>query len=487
MFAVNFRKFPAAVLLLLCCICAEAGTPDVMVRGKVLDVSGMPVAGVPVTDGFTIVYTDEDGEYEMRADALSDYMYYTLPRGYDHAVYDGCLPVFYSRIAGDEAFQEIDFCLKPAPDSREHVLIVMADPQVADRREFAMLDDFMSDMRRTAEKFDVPVAAMCAGDNVFDRHELLDEYIGCISQAGIPIYHAAGNHDLDYNGRSDYRSDSTFCSRFGPSHYSFNIGEVHYVMLKDVFYYGDRFLYIGYLDEAQLRWLEQDLENVPKGSTVVIGMHIPAVYGDSENASPVEIMRNSLQNSDALFSILDGYEVHIMAGHSHTQWNTVISGTVMEHVHVAASGAWWQGRVGRDGTPAGYTVYMMDGGEVSWYYKGAGMDEDEQFSLYLEGDVLTANVYNYDPGWRVEVYVDGAFAGEMQRCWGADPAAAELYPKGQNKVYSWLSYGQTRHLFRWKMPPGAGNVIVRVADRFGNVYEKQCAKLSGTDRKNYWK
>ena len=116
----------------------------------------------------------------MRADALSDYMYYTLPRGYDHAVYDGCLPVFYSRIAGDEAFQEIDFCLKPAPDSREHVLIVMADPQVADRREFAMLDDFMSDMRRTAEKFDVPVAAMCAGDNVFDRHELLDEYIGCI-------------------------------------------------------------------------------------------------------------------------------------------------------------------------------------------------------------------------------------------------------------------------------------------------------------------
>ena len=282
-----------------------------------------------------------------------------------------------------------------------------------------------------------------------------------------------GNHDLDYNGRSDYRSDSTFCSHFGPSHYSFNVGKIHYVVLKDVFYYGDRFLYIGYLDEAQLGWLEQDLAGVQKGSTVILAMHIPAVYGDSAEGQTVAVMRNSLQNRDALFRILDGYQVHIMAGHSHTQWNTVVSDNIMEHVHVAASGAWWQGSLGRDGTPAGYTVYRMCGDDISWYYKGAGMEADEQFRLYLDSDTVAANVFNYDPDWKVEVCEDGIPAGEMEQYWGADPEAMRLYPAGQNKTYPWLSYGQTHHLFRWRIKNGTDGLTVRVTDRFGNVYEKR--------------
>lgn len=453
-------------------VCAVAS--DIIVRGQVLDVSGKPVSDVMVTDGFSITHTDMYGAYEIRPDKFSDYVYYTLPSGYDHAEYDGCIPVFYHEIDKTVACQKINFRIRPLEsDLTEHRLIVFADPQVAGKDEFPLLDKVVEDMRQTVQDCDIPAIALCVGDNVFDRHELIGEYKKSISSAGIPVYHAIGNHDLDYNGRSDYRSDSTFCSRFGPSHYSFNIGRVHYVILNDVFYYGDRFLYIGYLDEAQLGWLEQDLAGVQKWSTVILAMHIPAVYGDSAEGQTVDVMRNSLQNRDALFRILDGYQVHIMAGHSHIQWNTVISDNIMEHVHVAASGAWWQGSLGRDGTPAGYTVYRMCGDDISWYYKGAGMETDEQFRLYLDSDTVAANVFNYDPDWKVEVCEDGIPAGEMEQYWGADPEAMRLYPAGGNKAYPWLSYGQTNHLFRWKARTGAGALSVRVTDRFGNVYEKR--------------
>ena len=78
---------------------------------------------------------------------------------------------------------------------------------------------------------------------------------------------------------------------------------------QDVFYYGDSFLYIGYLDEAQLSWLEQDLNAVEKGGTVIVGMHIPAIYGDSRDAGQQDKMRNEVLNNRALFGILAGYNV----------------------------------------------------------------------------------------------------------------------------------------------------------------------------------
>jgi hypothetical protein len=37
--------------------------------------------------------------------------------------------------------------------------------------------------------------------------------------------------------------------------------------------------YVGYLTENQLHWLEQDLASVPKGSTVVVSLHIPTNTG----------------------------------------------------------------------------------------------------------------------------------------------------------------------------------------------------------------
>lgn len=444
----------------------------VTVYGRITDDSGSPVCGVQVTDGTTIVCTGSTGRYELQTTSEVDYVYYTLPTGYSHVAYDRCVPVFYKALEKTKTVQKADFSLvRDDTCTNRHKLVMIADPQILNLEEINLLKDAVDDISTVVSASDVPVIAMSAGDNVFDRPELIEPYKDCIASLNIPFYHVLGNHDLDYNDRSNYLSDSTYCANFGPSHYSFNVGEVHYVVLNDVFYYGDTFLYIGYITERQLSWLEQDLSYVPKGSTVIVSLHIPTMYGEGPSAEGVSLMRNAVMNNKALYSILDGYNVHIMSGHSHMQWNTQISENIMEHTHAAVCGAWWQGDVAIDGTPVGYTIYDFDGDAISWRFKGVGMDESEQFSVSREQGSVIVNVFNYDHGWKVELYENGACRGEMDQYWGHDPYAESIYSESKVKI-SWLRPGITRHLFRKELSDPDAVVKIVVEDRFGNIYEK---------------
>ena len=460
-------------ILLLTGTVLSAERINITVHGTVTDNEGKPVSEVQITDGTNITVTDRKGRYILESNSEAGFVYYTLPSGYEHSSYDGNIPVFYKEIDRDSSRQKIDFRLeKSLQDQTRHVCIVWADPQVFREEEFSELDKVVSDLDSTASSYDVPVIAISAGDNVFDKAGLIGKYKDCISRLQIPFYHVIGNHDMDYNERSDEGSGLTYESHFGPVHYSFNVGQLHYVVLKDVFYYGETYQYIGYITEQQLKWLQDDLSHVRKGSTVILAMHIPTCYGDTPEASGVTLMRNSVMNRQALYDILDGYNVHIMAGHSHIQWNTVISDTIFEHTHGAASGAWWQGPVCLDGTPKGYTVYEVDGDNVKWYFKGAGLDREDQFRVYTYGDSCIVNVYNYDPEWTVELFEDGVSKGRLEPYWGADPYSEGLYPPGRNKLHPWLSYGLTSHLFKARISDPEADITVKVTDRFGNIYEK---------------
>ena len=120
----------------------------------------------------------------------------------------------------------------------------------------------------------------------------------------------------------------------------------------------------------------------------------------------------------------------------------------------------------------------MNDDNLTWYFKGINQSKSDQFKLYKTGsdsdfpDYFIANVYNYDPQWKIQWYEDGVIKGEMQRYWGEDPYAAELYQPGKNKKHSWLSVSQTHHLFRAKPENPNAKIQIEVVDRFGNKYQK---------------
>ena len=453
---------------------------NIQVKGKIF-CQGKALSSVQVTDGKTIVTTDRNGKYCLQTTSEKEYVYYTLPSGYESPIENG-IPVFYKKINPELKKQSVNFDLNKATKSQtNHVFLVWADPQVLEMEEFPQLEEVVKDVNKTIATIpsETYIHAISAGDNVFDRLNFFDKYKQVISEIKVPFYQVIGNHDMDYNNRSNELSAKSFTAAFGPAHFSYNVGNVHYVVLKNVFYYGFSYRYIGYIDENQLQWLEQDLKQVKPGSTVMLTMHIPTIYGESEKAdSFTSEMSNSLLNRQALYKILAPFNTHIFAGHSHTQWFTQAAPNISEHVHAAASGAWWQGEVCPDGSPKGYTVYEINGDSVSWYFKGVNQDKAEQFKLYKTGadanypDCFIANVYNYDPQWKVVWYENDVLKGEMTRYWGKDPFAAELYQPGKNKKHGWLSASQTHHLFRAQPENPNSKITVEVTDRFGNIYKK---------------
>lgn len=466
-----------SLLLFFLCLFQGISQPYEIIKGSVKSLS-KGVEGVVITDGKNFTKTNNKGEFRIDSDTTQAYIYYTLPTGYDSPVENG-IPVFYQK--KNSAVTEYNFEIKKSKfDQKKHTFLVWADPQVSDLGEINQLEKVKEDVNKTILGYkNTPVHAISCGDIVFDQLNLFDNYKQLLNTINIPFYQTIGNHDLDYSNQTNETATKSYRSKFGPDYYSYNVGNVHYIAMNDVFYYGYEYHYMGYFSEKQINWLQEDLKYVKKGTTVVIAVHIPTRYFDRDTNPDLEKrQKNSLLNNSFFYGKLKDYNVHILAGHSHTQWNTAISDSILEHTHAAACGAWWQGEIGLDGTPTGYTVYEVDDNNITWFFKGVGFTKADQFKVYPIGadsenpDAFVANVFNYDEKWKINWYENGKLIGEMQQYWGIDPKAKEIYKPDTNVKYPWMSYDYTNHIFKATPKDKNAKITVEVIDRFGNKYSK---------------
>lgn len=453
-----------------------------IVKGKVQS-KGKGIAGVAVTDGINITQTDKNGQYELLSNATAEFVYISVPAGYAFPE-EKSIAAFYRPLTKKSGTQLFDFNLeKLSVDDRKHNFVVWADTQMISKADVELLkSQSVPDLQALVKSYPAGTLfhGIGCGDLVWDHFELFEDYKEAVGACGIPFYNVIGNHDMDNDARTDDGSAKTFKQQFGPTYYSFNRGEIHYVVLDDVFFLGATKKYIGYITENQLRWLEQDLAMVKPGSTVVVSLHIPTFTGQGRRSEKeeAEMMGGTVANREQLYKMLAPYNVHYMSGHTHFNDNWE-KDNQMEHNHGTVCGAWWTGPICGDGTPSGYGVYEVDGADIKWYYKSTGMDKRSQLRIYAKGrhkdapEEFSANVWNWDSKWKVEWYEDGVLKGPMERRVALDPWAAELYlgpvlPKKHKFVEPTL----TDHMFFAKPSEGAKKITVKATDRFGNVYEE---------------
>ncbi len=451
-----------------------------LVREGTVSCEGKGIAGVAVTDGFSVCVTNKNGKYRLQANPETRFVYISSPAGYTVPVKNS-VPQFFQSVPELENKAKIDFYLTKLPnDDTRHGFVVWADPQVKNNHEAMQAKEVANDLSTLLTQYgDIPFHGLGCGDIVGDNPALFDSIKKLLSPIGIPFYQSMGNHDMHYNGRSNYLASDMYERHFGPAYYSFNRGEIHYVVLNDVFYIGRDYFYIGYLPEEQLAWLEKDLSLVPKGSTVVVALHIPTALGerDLKQFSYSNISR-SVANKQALYKILQPFNTHIVSGHMHVSNNLFVSPQLFEHNVSSVCGAWWQGDYAEDGTPKGYAVFEADGSELKWYFKSSGYNRDYQFRAYPIGDnpeqldYLTVNVWNWDPEWKVYWYEDGQRMGEMEAYSGLDPETTKAYSNKEKLAYKWISSRETSHLFRARPKSVTAKITVKVIDRFGTVYKQ---------------
>jgi 3',5'-cyclic AMP phosphodiesterase CpdA len=425
---------------------AKTFTPvEKKIKGAVL-AKGKGLSGVVVSDGFSVVQTDKSGKYELELHPNAVAVFVSTPAGYAFNHEKG-LSRHYRLVQDITKRKGIDFELEPLnTDDTNHRMMAESVPDV---QKFVQAAN------------GALLHGITVGDIVWDNHSLFPSYNAAVEKMGIPFFQCIGNHDMDYNKGGDEVSDDTFQQHYGPTWYSFNRGKVHYVVLDDVRYLGKDREYDGYISEEQLAWLQKDLAFVPNDFLVIVCLHIP--------------VHNEVKNNDALYAILKGRNVHIMSGHTHYHRN-VIKHDIFEHNHGTVCGAWWTGPICGDGTPSGYGVYSVKGTELSWYYQSTGREADHQVSMYVQDNdaaskKLQVNVWNYDPAWKVECWVDGARHDGLKQEKGFDVGAVLLYEGPQlPKQRGFAEPKKTDHLFNAVIPATAKQVKVVATDRFGKQY-----------------
>ena len=504
--------------------------PGMTLKGVVYcDGEGVP--GVVVSDGVEVTVTDNEGIYYLPSAKQNKFVFISLPGNYEIAASDN-IPQFFKRLAGGTSVEQNDFALVRA-DNNDHVVLAMTDWHLANRNDdlSQFSNGFLPDVNATITAYAAAgkkVYGVAMGDMTWDAYWYennfrLDNYLVEMKKINCHMFNMMGNHDNDPYVQGDIPPETPFRELIGPTYYSFNLGQVHYVILDDIQYIntggaqgviGDR-SYSDIVVSAQTAWLAKDLAAITDKSTpVVIFIHSPLYGNPTLNASGEQVNTVVLNNGSAIRSLVQDFgNVHFVSGHTHINY-TVDAGAVIEHNTAAVSATWWwTGKTGyannhicRDGSPGGYGVWEMSGKGVKWHYKSMGKPANYQFRSYdLNRVAITAaafapnstdaalaeyageyaapnpvndvliNIWGYDPEWTVEVTESGTSLA-VERVTAKDPLhiisyEAKRLNAGATPTSSFVT-GTTSHMFRVRASSATSTLEIKVTDRFGRIYSE---------------
>lgn len=515
----------------------------IIVAGDIPDKAGMTVKGVVysngegipnvvVSDGHEVTVTDENGVYYLASEKKNGYVFISVPGNYEVAS-DNNIPQFFKRLSGGASVvEQKDFALVPANNSK-HVIVTSSDWHLANRNDdlAQFHSGFVPDANAVINEYTsagTKVYGLAMGDVSwdiywYDNNFGLSEYLAEMKKINCTMFNVIGNHDHDpYIANNDWEASKKYREIIGPTYYSFNLGDVHYVVLDDIDYvntggaqgvvgqrnYGDIVL------SPQIEWLKKDLAMVQDKSTpVIVSMHAPLYRTPTLDANAEQVNTLSLNNGNALLTALQGFtEVHFITGHIHANYTVKHSESITEHNTAAVCATWWwTGKSGyagnhicKDGSPGGYGVWEVDGRNIKWYYKSIGKPKTYQFRTYdlnqvyitsekfapnataealapyagvyanpnLNNEVLV-NVWGYGPDWKVEVSESGT-ALPVTRVSALDPLhiisyEAKRLNAGAEPTDSFVT-DNTSHLFKVTASGATTTLEIKVTDRFGTVY-----------------
>lgn len=358
---------------------------------------------VRVSNGRDVVKTDKTGRYTLPIDD-DDIIFVIKPRDYATPIDKLNLPRFYyvHKPAGSPRKliyrgvaptgllpDSVDFPLTSRLEPDTFDVVLFGDPQSRDKREVNYLaHDIVEELIGTDAAFGVTL-----GDVVYDDLDVFSPQNAVIGTIGIPWYNVHGNHDENYNVKTDDLADETWERVFGPTTYSFDYGPVHFIVLDNVMYDG-HIKYGKYHSELgrHLTFIENDLRYVAKDQLVVLLMHIPMI---------------EIVDKDKLFALLEGRQfVFSISAHYHAQMQYSPTTTQPAHgrlphhhlVHATACGSWWAGTPDergiphttmRDGAPNGYSIVTFKGNQYTIRFKAASRPVGDQIAIFAPDSVTT--------------------------------------------------------------------------------------------------
>jgi 3',5'-cyclic AMP phosphodiesterase CpdA len=487
------------------------------------------IPGVLVSNGRTVIRTDEGGRYTLPLEDEA-ILFVIKPAGYAVPVDDDMLPRFYYlhqpggspgqlglRFRGIDPTgplpDSVDFALRRADEPEAFDVILLTDPQPESHVELDFVrDDVINGLIGVSAAFGITL-----GDIMFDDLSLYGRHNRIVGQIGIPWYNVGGNHDLNFEAPDRRYSRETFKRVFGPCCYAFEYGGALFLMLDNVEYLGadpskpnQNGKYQGRIGERQLAFVEAVLKEFPVDRLVVLGMHIPL----RTYLGPNDPWQNTVDRAELFKLLADRPNAVSFAGHTHTTEHHYFgaddgyAGATPHHHHVltAVSGSWWSGPFdhrgiavadSRDGSPNGFHVLSIDGNRYTTRFVPANEPNGRQMRIMLDSEFHRAEkeIYNevrmglllgspipreavfstsvvvdfFDGGPRttVEYQIGRRPAVPMRRVARPDPFVQEEFARNEATRKPWVKAEPSSHLFVARLPVDleAGTHTLRVRAR----------------------
>jgi len=258
------------------------------------------IPNVSVSDGVTIVQTDDEGRYSLDLDVerrITDIVYLTKPAGYAVPVDEYSTPQFY-RILGeldDGASVQVDFPLRSDPKSRRN------DFTFANVADVHVNPDLAAQLEQINETAQDLAFVQVSGDLTnLATDEEFTYYRNATAASKLPVWPAVGNHEYFNGGEPTYASRIDNYRRYvGPEWYSFDYGNRHFVVLENN----------GAAPfEEQYAWVMNDLALHAKGKRIVVLMHMP-----------MNVPFGSPSDYDAYEELFEQYDTElVLVGHEHS-------------------------------------------------------------------------------------------------------------------------------------------------------------------------
>lgn len=508
--------------------------------------AGVGVENVVVSDGAEVTVTNEKGIYQLKSAKKWGYVFISVPSGYEVPSV-GVLPQFHRALKNSaDVVERADFKLEKVDGQDSYKIFMLGDMHLANRTgDLGQFAQFTSDLtdymtRHKGEK----MYALTLGDMTWDLYwysnsYYFPQYLNTVNSQikNLQIFHTMGNHDNDFQTRSDYDAAVKYVDQICPTYYSFNIGKVHYVVMDDIdcsSYDGSTSRnYVKSLSAEQLDWLAKDLSHVAKTTPVVVAMHAQVFYPTTSGFKIDHDQVNTLR----LFDILDGYTVRFVTGHTHKLFNVTPDAPIVDghNFREYNSGSvcaswWWSGNltpgihIGTDGTPGGYGIWDVTGTDFQCLYKSTGWPEEYQFRSYdlnnvhfsmadvplMPSDISASvknaymqyvnaypqnndnevliNIWNWNSDWTLSVVDENRKTLPYTEVWAYDPLhIAALSVKrfnnaGLKSTPSFITDKFT-HFFKVKADDADTALVITVKDEFGNEWTEnmQRPKAFSTD------
>lgn len=470
----------------------EASAQQIRVSGVVFedrnsngiqDRSEKALKGILISNGQDIVISDSRGRYSINSSLGSS-----------------VFPILSSKYMLDAKIQNsgflyVDSIYSSVSDVNHHIALVpqkvkydfrvgaIGDIQMKDYQELNYANQTVISELLEDENIDFNIFL---GDQINETLELLDPVKQMVESLPMPSWFLVGNHDRNVNVQVN--QDDVFNKYFGASYYAFNYGDVHFIVLNNIYSKGGRD-YTGQIDDKQLKFIENDLKYVPKDKIIVVSLHIPMVY---------------TKNKDQFLELVKDYsKVLVLSGHTHQISRHILSANVHELVAGATCGNWWVGE--RDwqsiptalmqcGSPRNYFTVDFTKSDYTINYKGVGLSSDRQMDIWvggqdsvdthiqdlakLEDRLIVANIYGGSDSTKVMIKIDDSDWQIMSQTAMVAPNVSRLIHMNSQKAFPTLysRRGALRkrdssHIWSLTYPstlmPGMHTIRIKAKDNYG--------------------